>query len=171
MRKIFIIFLTIFTGCCVFAYSVSPDRISLPKYSRVVCKFTQQKTFPNSKNTVKSGGNFEFNSQKGVIFETLYPVKTTTSYTISENKKINDIITAINKKDYTYLKKNFELDYIKNGSKSELTLKPKQTSKAYGVINNIKIESSKFINKIYINGSSNTEINFTECSGDYEKNI
>ena len=75
-----------------------------------------------------------------------------------------DIVTAISKKDFSYLNKNFELYYVKNSSEWQLALKPKQGSKPYGVIKNIIISGSKYIDEININSTSRTQINFRECN-------
>lgn len=165
MKKILILICTFFICSKVFAgvfeHPTTPDKISLPQYKEVSCKFTQTRTAGQS--VLKSGGNFKFNNENGVVFETLYPVKTTTYYTTDSNKRLNDIITAVSKKDFSYLNKNFELFYLKNGANWELALKPKQSSKTYGVIKNIIINGSKFIDQININTSSSTTINFREC--------
>lgn len=149
----------------VFQHPSTPDKVYMPQYNLVLCKFTQTKTIPNSPSLVKSGGNFKFVANKGVIFDTSYPVKSVTSYTSDQNKRINDIITAITKKDYTYLNKNFDLYYIKNAGSWKLALKPKKSSKASGVMESIIIAGGNYINQIDINTikSGSTKINFTEC--------
>ncbi len=172
MKKLLGLISGILIGGCVMAQDVifqhpsTPDKVFVPQYKNVSCKFTQTKTIPNSQAYVKSGGNFKFKSENGVIFETLYPIKTTTSYTTGQNKRISDIITAVSKKDYSYLNKNFDLFYIKNNAGWKLALKPKTSSKAGSVMNSIIISGGQFINQIDINtlNSGNTNINFTECS-------
>lgn len=165
MKKILFLITVIFLCSKAFAgifeHPVTPDKIALPQYNSVSCKFTQTKTA--GQNVIKSGGNFKFNSQNGVVFQTLYPVKTTTTYTLESNKRLNDIITSISKKDFSYLNKNFELYYVKTGANWQLALKPKQGSKSYGVMKNIIIYGSKFIEEIDINAASSTQINFREC--------
>ncbi len=166
MKKILvsagIIFLCSKAFAGVFDHPTTPDKITLPQYNSVSCKFTQTKTA--GQTVIKSGGNFKFNSQNGVVFETLYPVKTTTAYTTNQNKRLDDIITAISKKDFSYLNKNFELYYVKNSLDWQLALKPKQGSKPHGVIKNIIISGSKYIDEIDINAASRTQINFRECN-------
>ena len=171
MKKIFLIIFMALTGGYVlaqdviFQHPVTPDKVAVPEYGMVNCKFSQEKTIPNSTSGLKSGGNFQFNPAKGVTFETLYPVKTTTSYTSDENKRISDIIISVTKKDYSWLNKNFDLYYVKNGASWRLALKPKKSNKASGMLDSVIIAGSHYINKIDINTlkSGSTKINFTEC--------
>lgn len=171
MNKFLGIFFSIFIGCCVmaqdviFQYPTSPDKVSIPQYGAVSCKFSQSKTVPNSQTRVNSNGNFKFIANKGVVFETVYPIKSVTSYTSDQNKRINDIILAITKKDYSSLNKNFDLYYIKSAGSWRLALKPKKSSKASGVMDSIIIAGGSYINQIDINTikSGSTKINFTEC--------
>ncbi len=146
----------------VFEYPSTPDNIieKLPEFNSISCKFTQEKVFP--KNTLKSGGNFHFIKEKGVIFETQYPVKTTTSYTSTHNKQINDIITGIANKDYTFINKNFNLYYVNENGIWTVALKPKEKSPAAQQLDNIMITGNKYINRININplNGSKTTINF-----------
>ena len=88
-----------------------------------------------------------------------------TSYTSDENRRISGIISAINKKDYSYLNRNFKVFYEKNGAKWTLALKPKSDSKINAHIASIILEGGKYIDKIGINTIKNgsTKINFTEC--------
>lgn len=82
---------------------------SLPEFKNIQCKFIQTKTMPNSQVVLKSGGDFVFNKDKGVIFYTKYPVVMTTSY--DRNERINKIISAVINKNYNYLNKNFKFYY------------------------------------------------------------
>lgn len=171
MKKLFVLILSILVGGSVmaqdaiFQHPSKPDKVYMPQYAFVACKFSQTKTIPNSPSLLKSNGNFKFVANKGVVFETLYPVKSTTSYTSDQNKRINDIISAITKKDYTYLNKNFDLYYVKNGANWRLALKPKKSCKAGSVMDSIIIAGGSYINQIDINTIKNgsTKINFTEC--------
>lgn len=149
----------------IFQHPVSPDKVIVPEYGLVNCKFSQIKTIPNSASGLKSGGNFRFNPAKGVVFETLYPIKSTTSYTSDENKRISDVIISVTRKDYSWLNKNFDLYYVKTGAEWRLALKPKKVNKASGMLDSIIIAGSKYINEIDINTlkSGSTKINFTEC--------
>jgi len=108
---------------------------------------------------------FSFDITKGVVFETLYPVKSTTAYTTEQSKRISDIIIAISNKDYSYINKNFDTYYVKSYSNWELALKPQKTSKAQNVMNSIVIYGNNYIDKLEINTvkSGNTKISFTEC--------
>lgn len=149
----------------VFQHPSEASKIFVPEYKKVSCTFSQTKTIPNSKAYIKSGGNFKLNANSGVVFETLYPVKTTTEYTKGQNKHITDIITAVSRKDYSYLNRNFDLFYLKNGVNWTLALKPKSSSKAGAVMENIIITGSNYISTIEINTlkSGSTKINFTGC--------
>ncbi len=143
-----------------------PEDITLPQYNSVSCNFTQVKTIPNSSAEVKSGGIFKYSADNGVIFETTYPVKATTAYTSEQSKKISEIISAIRRKDSTYLNQNFDLNYIKNEKDWRLSLKPKSTSNTAKLMTSIIIEGAHYINRIDINTikSGTTKINFTGCT-------
>ncbi len=133
----------------------------LPQLNSVTCKFTQEKTIRNK--TLKSGGNFKFIKDKGVIFETLYPVKSTSTYTSDSNKQISGIITGIANKDYSYINKNFNLYYTSNDQEWTLVLKPKEKSPAYGQLESILISGRNDIHKINIKTTNGiiTNINFS----------
>ena len=105
MKRFIVIVLSIFlAGSCVSAkdaiyqYPANIANVKMPQNTNVTCKFTQTKTIPNSQACIKSGGNFKFNINNGVIFDTQYPVKSTTAYTSDQSKRISDIIIAISKK-------------------------------------------------------------------------
>ena len=150
----------------IFSHKVRPKDISIPEFKNASCKFTQEKYLNNSTNVLKSGGDFQFFAKKGVIFNTLYPVKYTTSYTSGQNKYITDIIISISKKDYSYIEKNFDIYFQKYGSKWELALKPKAKSPAASHLKNIIISGNTGIDQININTLNNgsTKLNFTQCS-------
>lgn len=156
------------TGCCmanVFSHPANVENIVMPQFENVSCKFTQTKTIPNSISQIKSGGNFKFIKDKGVIFETNFPVQMTTAYTSEENKRISSIISAFNQKNYSYLNKNFNIFYEKNSSVWTLALKPKPESKINSHIGSIVINGEKYINTLDINTikTGSTKINFTDC--------
>ena len=141
---------------------------NLPEFSDISCKFAQEKSVKNSTTstvTLKSGGNFKFDVKSGVIFDTLYPVKSTTAYTTEQSKRVSDIIVAISRKDYSYINKNFDVFYVKNPNSWQVALKPKKSSKISNVMNSIVIDGSTYINRLEINTlkSGSTKINFTEC--------
>ncbi len=146
----------------VFDFPSTPENIEakLPALNSISCKFTQEKVFP--KRTLKSGGNFQFIKEKGVIFETLYPVKTTTSYTSENNKQINNIVTGIANKNYSFINKNFNLFYINENGFWTVALKPKEKSPAAQQLESIIISGQQYINRININplNGSKTTINF-----------
>lgn len=163
-----VIFLTLFVTQCAFAdnifdYPANAVDVAekLPQLKSVSCKFTQEKTLKNK--TLKSGGNFQFIKDKGVIFETLYPVKTTSSYTSSQNKQISDIIKGIASKDYSFINKNFNLFYMSENLNWTVALTPKKKSPAYDHIESIIIYGRDDINKLNINTSNgtSTSINFS----------
>lgn len=150
----------------IFHHMAKPDSVFIPQYRAVSCKFTQNKTIPNNPNVITSGGNFKYNSASGVVFETLYPVVNTTVYATDKDKRLGAVITAIAKKDYTYLNSHFELFYIKSGATWRLALKPKMSSKTCGIMESIILEGGKYIDRIDIKTpkSGKMTINFTECS-------
>lgn len=149
----------------VFNHKVSTDVIEIAPFRDVVCKFEQEKTIPASNATIKSGGDFRFVLKKGVIFETLYPVKYTTSYTSKENKYVNDIIVGISKKNFSQIEKTFDIHYMKQNEKWVLGLIPKADSPAALQLKNIIIFGQKDIDRIYINTINNgsTKLKFSDC--------
>lgn len=149
----------------VFNHKVSTDVIEIAPFRDVVCKFEQEKTIPTSNTTIKSGGDFKFVLKKGVIFETLYPVKYTTSYTSKENKYVNDIIVGISKKNFSQIEKTFEIHYMKQDEKWVLGLVPKTETPASLQLKNIIIWGEKDINRIFINTLNNgsTKLKFSNC--------
>lgn len=172
MKRFIVIVLPIFlAGSCVSAkdaiyqYPANIANVKMPQNTNVTCKFTQTKTIPNSQACIKSGGNFKFNINNGVIFDTQYPVKSTTAYTSDQSKRISDIIIAISKKDYSYINKNFNVYHLKNQKNWELALQPKKESKIHNVMDSIVIHGNNYIDTIEINTLKNgsTKINFTEC--------
>ena len=96
----------------------------MPKLKDVSCKFTQEKYIGSA--VLKSGGNFQFVKNKGAIFETLYPIKSTVSYTSAQNKQMNDVIVAVSNRNYSYLDRNFLLFYKKENNNWTIGLKPKK---------------------------------------------
>ena len=146
MKKIWkiliIINLLINTGFAnnVFEYSADPKQImdSIPEIKNITCKFTQEKTIPNSPAILKSGGNFSFQKEQGVIFETLYPVQITTTY--NKNEQINKIISDIARKNYSSLEKNFRFFFKKQDKNWELGLIPTNS------------QIKQYLKRIYITG-------------------
>ena len=154
-----------FANADVFNNKVSADSIQIPQFKDVSCNFEQEKYIPNSNQTIKSGGTFQFILRKGVIFNTEYPVKYTTSYTSKENKYVNDIIVGISKKEFSYVEKNFDLFFKNNNSKWILGLVPKSDSPSKVQLKNIIIIGKDNIDEILINTVNNgsTKIKFMQC--------
>lgn len=169
MRKFLILAVLIFAGInlCfasddIFYHPSTGKQVSklMPKLTNATCKFEQEKYFGNT--VLKSGGNFKFIKDKGAIFETLYPIKSTVSYTSSQNKQINDIMVTISNKNFTYLDKNFSIYYKNENGGWVVGLKPKKASVASSQLNNIVIKGRNYIDNIKINTVKNgiTDISF-----------
>ena len=93
----------------------------------------------------------------------MYPIHMITGYESPRTKHINDIILAVAKKDYSYLDKNFDLNFTKLDDKWQLVLNPKRdVIKKH--LNSVTIDGSKDIDRIFIDtvNSGETEILF-EC--------
>lgn len=158
-----IIFQTNAYAADIFEYPAKAKEVAekLPQLNSVTCTFNQEKTFKNK--TLKSGGNFKFEKDKGVTFETLYPVKSTSSYSTNQNKQINEVVTGVANKDYSFINKNFNLFYVEQSGEWTVALKPKDKSPAASQLESIIINGQTNIKKISIktlNGSS-TSINFS----------
>lgn len=132
----------------------------MPKLKDVSCKFTQEKYIGSA--VLKSGGNFQFVKNKGAIFETLYPIKSTVSYTSAQNKQMNDVIVAVSNRNYSYLDRNFSLFYKKENNNWTIGLKPKKGSITASQLHDIVIKGSVDINNIKIDTIKNgiTDIHF-----------
>lgn len=132
----------------------------MPKLKDVSCKFTQEKYIGSA--VLKSGGNFQFVKNKGAIFETLYPIKSTVSYTSAQNKQMNDVIVAVSNRNYSYLDRNFSLFYKKENNNWTIGLKPKKGSVTASQLHDIVIKGSVDINNIKIDTIKNgiTDIHF-----------
>lgn len=132
----------------------------IPEFNSISCKFKQEKIIKGSTKPLISGGNFKFIKEKGVYFETLYPIKSTVSYTNKEYKQINDIITAISNKKYKALEESFDFYFAKENSDWVLLLKPKTSAQAGKYISSIQIEGEDTVKKIIIiskDGSKTTQ--------------
>ena len=170
MKKLLILTIIILSaaGCAfadIFSHPAKVETIQIPQFQNVSCKFSQTRSIPQSNVEIESGGEFQYIKDKGVIFETKFPVQMTTNYTTDENKRMSSIIAAINNKDYSYLNKNFNMFYEKNAQIWTVALKPKADSKISPHISSIVIQGQTYINKLDINTVKNgsTKINFTEC--------
>ncbi len=171
MKKSFLILIICLFSICttVYAQNVFDNKTTasdiinyLPRFGSVNCKFYQTKNISNV-SQVKSSGNFKFIENKGVIFETTYPVKAVTSYTNEQNKRANEIILSISKGNYKFLDNNFDIYFLKNQNWT-LALKPKQSNNASKQLNNIIIKGNqKYIEQITFNTrNGQTDIHF-EC--------
>ena len=128
----------------------------LPILNNIKCKFRQEKQI--SGMLLKSYGDFEFDKNKGVIFYTTYPIKSTTSYTSKEYKQINSIITSVSNKSYSRLQKDFRFYYEKSTQTWTMALMPKKESVVYNYLKSIEIEGDEsMINKIIILNCDNTK--------------
>ena len=179
MKK-FILVLTVLLGLsgvsaqaeAVFSHPIDAATAAknVPAFESTSCSFTQQKFMKTSTATIQSGGNFKFLKDKGVIFETTYPIHSTASYIGGQNKIVNAVIKSISSKNYTYLEKNFDIFYVTNAQNWVLALKPKAQSELKGEMENIMIfgstiNSKGLINKIIIDTQSiKTTLQFTKCS-------
>ncbi len=135
----------------------------MPELGDAACKFTQEKYLESA--VLKSGGNFRFIKDKGAIFETLYPIKSTVSYTSSKNKQINEIIKAVSNKNFAYLDKNFDLYFTKENDFWTVGLIPKKGSAPASQLHDIIIKGKSDIQFIRISTIKNgkTEISFQQC--------
>ncbi len=137
---------------------------NMPELKNASCKFIQEKHLESA--TLKSGGNFQFIKNKGAIFETLYPIKSTVSYTSAKNKQINEIMKAVSNKNFAYLDKNFDLYFMKENDLWTIGLKPKKDSAVSSQLHDIIIKGKSDIKFIKISTIKNgiTEISFQQCT-------
>ncbi len=137
---------------------------NMPELKNASCKFTQEKHLDSA--VLKSGGNFKFVKDKGAIFETLYPIKSTVSYTSAKNKQINEIMKAVSNKNFAYLDKNFNLYFTKENDFWTIGLKPKKDSAVSSQLHDIIIKGKSDIKFIKISTVKNgiTEISFQQCT-------
>ncbi len=173
MNRFLILLLIIFCGInfCfasddVFNHQSTSKNISnsMPQLGNASCKFTQEKYLDST--VLKSGGNFKFIKDKGAIFETLYPIKSTVSYTSAKNKQMNEIIKAVSNKNFAYLDKNFNLYFKKENDVWTVGLKPKAGSAPASQLYDIIIKGKSDIDFIKISTIKNgtTEISFQQCT-------
>lgn len=178
MKK-FGLFLTILWVMCsaaaiansVFTNQISAQQASktVPAFENASCQFSQEKLMKTSAVSLKSSGNFKFIKDKGVIFETTYPIQSTSSYTSGQNRIVNSVIKSISDRNYSYLEKNFDIFYQAQAQGWILALKPKSASELKNEIMSIQIfgvtkNSFGQINKIIIDTQSiKTTITFTNC--------
>ena len=135
----------------VFEHPQSLKNITIPSLNNINCKFRQEKVIKSSNLILKSSGDFSFEKDKGVIFYTTYPIKSTSSYTSKEYKQINSIISAISNKSYSRLEREFKFFYEKNDAIWTLGLIPKENTQVYNYLKSIEIVGNqKMITKMII---------------------
>ncbi len=155
----------------VFLNKTNADAVSdrIPVFENASCKFSQEKLMKTSNSSLKSNGNFTFLKNKGVIFETTYPIHSTSSYTSGQNRIVNSIVNSISNKNYSYIEKNFDIFYVQNNNSWIMGLKPKKEKQTAGEMNYIQIfgrtdNKNGIINKLIIDTKSiRTTIQFSEC--------
>ena len=142
----------------------------MPQFENAVCKFEQNKYMSQTGINLKSGGNFEFIKNKGITFETLYPIHSKISYNASDNKNVNAVVKSVINKDFSLLEKNFDFFYKKtNQTNWQLALRPKAGFALEGEMNYLLIEGEMscakgVITKITIALKNMiTTINFSQC--------
>lgn len=156
----------------IFNHPISAEDASkkMPVFGNKTCKFTQNKYLTSSKINLTSGGNFRFIKDKGVNFETTYPIKAQNSYTTADNKQVNSIVKAVVNKNFSYIEKNFDLYYMTiNSSQWIFALKPKAKSPLNKSLKSLhitgeNINNTGIITKMVISTENNTTtISFTQC--------
>ena len=152
LLTVFILFFICPAFADVFDYPAKPDVISsqIPKMESIKCRFRQTKYIHNISKPLVSGGDFEFVENKGVYFNTVYPVKSKVNYTNKNYKEVNDIIKAISSKKYSVLEKDFNFYFESKNQDWCLGMTPKKNSDAINFISCITIEGNSYIHKINI---------------------
>lgn len=122
----------------------------IPEMGSIKCKFKQEKSIQNISKPLVSEGDFEFVKDRGVYFNTTYPIKSAVNYTNKNYKQINDIVNAISAKKYQRLEKEFNFYFLGKSNNWTLGLKPKQNSSVKDYISSITIQGSDYINQINV---------------------
>lgn len=161
--------------CCLFIFSsltalsnivkmttpVSVIEKNMPELHSVQCKFSQSRTIGSK--TLKSSGDFQFIEGKGVIFNTVYPVKSVTAYTSKNNRFINDIILSVSGKNLSILAKQFDM-YFNQTKNDWYIFMTAKDSKVKSFIEAVKISGkNNFIYQIeiwHLNPTAVTDIRF-----------
>lgn len=135
---------------------------SAPVIQNVICNFSQNKFMKSSNINLKSGGDFKFEKENGVIFETKYPIINREEYSSNKNKRIAAIVKSVSNRHYTQLDKKF--DILSEGI-NQIKLRSKEDSPLKEELNYIKFFfNSNTINKMVIDTkNTTTTINFTNC--------
>lgn len=131
-------------GESVFEHPVKLNAVKLPTFEKVDLKFEREMILKNAKKPVLSGGNFTFDPKEGVCFETTYPVKSKVVY--SDKHGINEIISALAKKQYHKLEKEFYFYHLN----FDTALRPKKNSNAYGILSYIIVTGKERPEKITV---------------------
>lgn len=135
----------------VFDHPKNLKDISVPQLNNINCKFRQEKVVKTSNIILKSSGDFSFQKNKGVIFYTTYPIKSTSTYTTKEYRQISSIISAISNKSYERLERDFKFYFEQSSSSWTLGLMPKKDAQVYNYLKSIEIcGNQKMITKIVI---------------------
>ncbi len=178
MKKLILpLFCIVLSASAGFAQEIFNHKIAaksaasqMPEFESKSCKFSQTKLMKSSNVELKSGGNFKFIKNEGVVFDTTYPIHSQTSYNASKNKNINAIVKSVVNKNYSYLEKNFDIYFLKtDAQKWSLALKPRTDSQIKGEIQSIQMAGETknglgLITKMLIDTlNTKTTIYFTDC--------
>lgn len=157
---IFAIFLINLPACAdVFNH---PQKLSviipqMPELNSINCKFKQEKTIPNSTANIKSSGDFRFIKNKGVVFNTTYPLHSTTSYNTTEYRQVNEIVNAISNKSYSKIERVFNFYFTKNKDEWQLGLIPKKKQQAAKYLASVEIHGKSYITQMIIKTTNSTK--------------
>lgn len=137
---------------------------NIPAMRPVTCNFSQKKILSNG-NVITSKGIFKITKDRDIVFQTLYPINSISSFSANQNKQISKIIAGIANKNYSYIEQNFNL-YYQNENNWIFALKPKASSKLSKQLSSLILSGDKkFINQININtvNAGNTLIIYSKC--------
>lgn len=157
---IFAIFLINLPACAdVFNH---PQKLSviipqMPELNSINCKFKQEKTIPNSTANIKSSGDFRFIKNKGVVFNTTYPLHSITSYNTTEYRQVNEIVNAISNKSYSKIERVFNFYFTNNKDEWQLGLIPKKNQQAAKYLASVEIHGKSYITQMIIKTTNSTK--------------
>lgn len=129
----------------------------MPELNNINCNFRQEKSIPNSTVNIKSSGNFRFIKDKGVVFNTTYPLHSTTSYNTTEYRQVNEIINAISNKSYSKIERIFNFYFVKNKDEWQLGLIPKKNQQTAKYLASIEIHGKSYITQMIIKTTNSTK--------------
>lgn len=156
----------------IFERQITPrEAVALsPDFENAICKFSQEKYMKQNNITLNSGGDFKFIKEQGVIFETSYPIQSTSSYTSTNSKNVASVIKAVSNKNFAYLEKNFDIYHTETSLNSWIiALKPKSTGQLKNEINSIQIYGLTYNDKgtitklIFDTKTTKTTLQFKDC--------